>query len=99
MTELYGAEKRKIVIQPAGLDMTLFRSIPHQQAREAIGLPLAQPVILFVGRIQLIKGIDIVLEALACINQQEPSLAQKIALFIIGGDHHAPQEQVETQSF
>lgn len=99
MVDLYGAVKSKIIVQPAGLDLKLFRSVERNKAFDTIGLCSEKIVILFVGRIQLIKGIDILLEALGFIKRQEAAFAQNLVLFIIGGDHHSKQEEGELNRF
>jgi len=67
MQQLYGADPANIVIVPPGVDLDLFRPVPCEDARASLGLPPDQHMILFVGRIQPIKGIDNLILAMAQI--------------------------------
>jgi D-inositol-3-phosphate glycosyltransferase len=49
-------------------------------------------MILFVGRIQPLKGIDTLIRALALVKQREPALAANLCVAIIGGDPNTDGE-------
>jgi D-inositol-3-phosphate glycosyltransferase len=55
-------------------------------------------MILFVGRIQPLKGIDTLIRALALAREREPALAETICVSIIGGDPN-PDSEVEQSEF
>ncbi|MGI9608480.1 MAG: glycosyltransferase [Acidimicrobiales bacterium] len=78
LIELYGAESSRIEIVAPGVDRALFAPGPAAGARDAIGYD-AGPLILFVGRIQPLKGVDIAVGALAEL--QDPAAR----LMIVGG--------------
>jgi glycosyltransferase involved in cell wall biosynthesis len=42
-------------VLPSGLDFQRFRTIPKEEARRHLGLPLAEPLVLFVGRPSLAR--------------------------------------------
>jgi len=87
---LYKANRRKIVIIPPGVDLSRFYPIPSDEARQFIGLETSDQIVLFVGRIEPLKGVDTLIEAMAC--QRGRSLG-RVTLVIIGGDPDAnPQE-------
>jgi len=88
MVELYGADPRKIVVIPLGVDLELFRPIPRDEAMAAIGMdvPSHQRLVLFVGRLDPLKGLDTLLRAMCKLKQQEPELSKDLCLVIIGGD-------------
>ena len=87
---LYKANRRKIVIIPPGVDLSRFYPIPSDEARQFIGLETSDQIVLFVGRIEPLKGVDTLIEAMAC--QGGRSLG-RVTLVIIGGDPDAnPQE-------
>ncbi|HLG91554.1 MAG TPA: glycosyltransferase, partial [Acidimicrobiales bacterium] len=68
LTELYGADPERIAIVAPGVDHAFFGPGHRPQARRALGLPASAPMLLFVGRIQPLKGADVavaVLDALA----------------------------------
>ncbi|MBX6340932.1 MAG: glycosyltransferase, partial [Thermomicrobiaceae bacterium] len=56
------ADERKIWLVPPGIDLTLFQPSDSRAARRALDLPDG-PLVLFVGRIDPVKGIDTLLEA------------------------------------
>ncbi len=55
---LYKADTRKIVIIPPGVDLSRFYPIQMDEAREYVGLHEPGDLLLFVGRIEPLKGID-----------------------------------------
>ena len=64
LVRYYGADPERVVIVPQGVDATLFSPGDRAVARRALRLD-AHPVLLFVGRIQPLKGVDLAIEALA----------------------------------
>ncbi len=87
---LYQADTHKVVIIPPGVDLSHFYPIPVDEAREFIGVQPCDRVLLFVGRIEPLKGIDILLEALSILRRQNIT----VCLTVIGGD---PTVNDETQ--
>jgi D-inositol-3-phosphate glycosyltransferase len=85
MQALYGADQSRIAIVPPGVDLELFRPIPCEQARSTLGLPPDHHMVLFVGRIQPIKGIDNLIRAMALVLERRPGLRNRVSLSIIGG--------------
>lgn len=98
MTWLYGAETNKISIVPPGVDLERFKPLDQAQAREFLGVPAHHQLLLFVGRIQPLKGIDTLIRALALVKKREPVLAQNICVSIIGGDPN-PDSEIELAEF
>jgi D-inositol-3-phosphate glycosyltransferase len=97
--QAYGIDPRKIEIIPGGVDITAFRPQNRQHIRESLGLVPGQPVLLFVGRLQPLKGIDILLRAAQIVRQQYASLQ----VLIVGGgvdtaDDHESQERQRLQA-
>jgi D-inositol-3-phosphate glycosyltransferase len=88
MVELYGADPDKITVIPLGVDLEMFRPIPHDEAMAAIGveLPREQRLILFVGRLDPVKGLETLLKAICKLTELEPELAKDLCLAVIGGD-------------
>jgi D-inositol-3-phosphate glycosyltransferase len=64
MLEAYQANPRKIAVVPGGVNLDLFGPGDRQAARARLGLG-PEPTLLFVGRIQRLKGIDILIRAAA----------------------------------
>lgn len=98
MTWLYGAGSEKIAVVPPGVDLNRFKPMSQSKARDHIGVPRNHQMILFVGRIQPLKGIDILLKALTRVRKREPVLAQNICVAIIGGDPN-PDSEIEQAEF
>jgi D-inositol-3-phosphate glycosyltransferase len=76
---LYGRSHRNVKTIPAGVDLDLFRPMPKQAARAALGLN-GDKVVLYVGRLEPLKGVDILIEALSRLDDQTG-----IRLMVVGG--------------
>lgn len=88
MIELYGADPAKIEVIPLGVDLAMFRPIPRDEAMSAIGLDLPgqRRLILFVGRMDPLKGLDDLLHAICKLTDLAPELTKDLCLAVIGGD-------------
>jgi len=82
----YQADEKKLVIIPPGVDTTRFYPIPEDEARAVIGVPSGNCMILFVGRIEPLKGIETLLRAIALMLQTEEIEECNYYLAIIGGE-------------
>lgn len=87
LISIYGAQPEKVKVIPCGIDMDLFRPMDKGKARSELSLPNSSKILLFAGRIQPFKGIDILLRAVSCLLDD-----QKLRLFIIGGDSESDDE-------
>ena len=76
----YGASADSIGVVPCGVKPDLFRPMGRDNARRYLGLN-SDKVILFVGRIEPLKGIDSLIRAMAYL-KDTPNLK----LIVIGGD-------------
>jgi D-inositol-3-phosphate glycosyltransferase len=66
LVDLYGANPSRIEIVPLGVDHAFFSPGDRRMARRALGLDSAAgPILLFVGRIQPLKGAEVAVRALA----------------------------------
>jgi D-inositol-3-phosphate glycosyltransferase len=97
MTWLYGADSKKISIVPPGVDLGRFKPMDQVEARKYLGILPYHQMILFVGRIQPLKGIDTLIRALAGVKKREPALAENICVTIIGGDSNSDSEIEQTE--
>ena len=87
---LYKAPANKMVVIPPGVDVSHFYPIPADEAKMYVGLKPDDRMVLFVGRIEPLKGVDTLIEAMSCLHLRDH---QKVHLAIIGGDPSAsPQE-------
>jgi D-inositol-3-phosphate glycosyltransferase len=67
LVELYGADPTRIEIVAPGVDRAFFAPGDYRQARRAIGFPADQALLLFVGRIQPLKALDVAVGALGAL--------------------------------
>jgi len=94
---LYKAEVRKIIVIPPGVDTCHFYPIPVDEAKQFIGVPAEQCLLLFVGRIEPLKGVDTLLRALALLRQLKICPRQSVSLAIIGGEPDTNAELMDTE--
>jgi D-inositol-3-phosphate glycosyltransferase len=83
LVKLYGASRNRISVIPCGVNLDLFKPVDKEAARKELGLD-HQKMILFVGRIDPLKGLDQLLKAFACIQDEKPPV-----LMVVGGDEHS----------
>jgi D-inositol-3-phosphate glycosyltransferase len=82
----YDAAPEAINIIPCGVNLDLFRPIQRETARCHLGLN-GERIIVFVGRIIPLKGIDSMLKAMTYLDGK-----QGIKFVVIGGDDHSQAE-------
>jgi D-inositol-3-phosphate glycosyltransferase len=78
-----------IEVIPGGVDLEAFRPHGRALARAELGLGSNEPVLLFVGRIQRLKGLEILIRAAALLQQEAPRL------LIVGGQPSTGHEARE----
>jgi D-inositol-3-phosphate glycosyltransferase len=84
MTWWYGQHTPKIYDIPCGIDLDLFQPGDRAAARAALGFGAA-PVLLFVGRIDPVKGLDFLLDGYAALRATWTDGAPP-RLVIVGGE-------------
>jgi len=89
-----GATSSQVEVIPCGVDLRLFVPQNKLEARNTLGLPPSQPVLLFVGRLDPFKGPDLLLRAAAMMEEE----AQVV---IVGGKLEGDNEleQLKSLSF
>ncbi|MDH4363333.1 MAG: glycosyltransferase [Acidimicrobiia bacterium] len=78
LVHYYGAEADRIEIVPPGVDHAFFSPGSQAGARWALQTDTS-PILLFVGRIQPLKGVDVAVEALHRLERDDARL------WIVGG--------------
>jgi D-inositol-3-phosphate glycosyltransferase len=94
---LYRADPAKISVVPPGVDTSHFYPIPRDEAREAAGLPKGERTILFVGRIEPLKGVDTLIKAATRLRLRDISAAHPVNLVIVGGNPEAAGEDTDAE--
>lgn len=74
LVRYYGADPARIEVVPPGVDHAFFSPGERHGARAALGLDDDHPVILFVGRIQPLKGLDVSVRSLAHLERDDTIL-------------------------
>ncbi len=80
MVRLYGAQRDRVGVIPGGVDTELFSPMDRDLVRQTLGLQDTN-IILYVGRIEPLKGVDILLRAVSQLDRAHP-----VKTIIIGGD-------------
>ena len=79
LIEEYAVSPSLVSVIPCGVDTAMFRPTDTRAARRSLGLDVDVPVLLFIGRIEPLKGIDVLIRASA-------QLDGRFQLLVVGGD-------------
>ncbi len=75
-----------IFVVPPGVNHQIFKKYDQSFARRKAGMPSRQKTILFVGRIDPIKGITLLIEAVSRLAKTYPNFENNFKVLLIGGD-------------
>lgn len=81
LVALLGADPDGIAVVAPGVDLTLFRPRNRAAAKRRLGYD-GVPLLIFVGRLERLKGVEIVLRALATLRSRFPGAR----LLVLGED-------------
>jgi D-inositol-3-phosphate glycosyltransferase len=81
IVRFYGATPSRVHVVPLGVQHAFFAPGYRPQARRALGIDPDATMLLFVGRIQALKGVDLALETLIELRKR----GRNALLAIIGG--------------
>ena len=79
MVRLYGAGANNVELAPCGVDLSLFRPLDQRMARERLGLN-GEKVVLYVGRVEPLKGLELLLHTAA-----QMETCEDIKVLVVGG--------------
>jgi D-inositol-3-phosphate glycosyltransferase len=82
---LMQADTSRVDIIPPGVDLHAFHPIPMAEAKARIGVPPGDTMVLFVGRIEPLKGVETLLRAMKLLRDRN-AMPSNLCLSIIGGD-------------
>ncbi len=85
LIELYGAQPAKVSIVPPGVDLSTFSPGDRTRARVTLGLDPDAHLLLFVGRIQPLKGPDVLLRAAQELVSRDPHRRGSLQVAVLGG--------------
>jgi D-inositol-3-phosphate glycosyltransferase len=81
LVRLYDADGDRISVVPCGVNLDVFKPIDKSAARKQLGLKDDEHILLFVGRIEPLKGVDILLGAAAQLEADADCF-----VLVVGGD-------------
>lgn len=86
ITDNYDGDCRKISVVTPGVNHKIFKPRNKILSRLKTGIPTKLPILLFVGRIDPIKGVCLLIEAIGHLVSKHKLSENKFRLIIIGGD-------------
>ena len=92
---LYDADPARVEVIHPGVDLSVFRPRDSHAAREHLGLPVDAHVVLFAGRLQPLKGPDVLLGAVAGLLAHRPELRSRLVVPVVGGPSGSGLEHPE----
>ena len=102
LIDFYKADPARIRIVPGGVDLERFQPGDRGAARETVRRTMPDlvvddaPAILFVGRLEPLKGVDLLVEALAQLDP--PGGRPPPRLWIVGGDARDEPERARLRA-
>jgi len=97
MLDNYRVDPERVTVVPCGVNLDLFHPIDQRVAREELGIPADRRLLLFVGRLDPVKGLNVLLEAMCELTRRlRPCRAQDLSLAVIGGDRESHLEAMMT---
>jgi len=87
LVHYYDAPQDRLSVVHPGVNLDVFRpsAEPRTALRGRLGLPADALVLLFAGRIQPLKGPDVLLRAIAALLTRRPSLRERLVVPVVGG--------------
>lgn len=92
---LYRADDRNLVVIPPGVDTSHFYPIQPDEAKQFIGLEADDRMVLFVGRIEALKGVETLIRAMALPRLRD--LLSPAHLAVVGGEPDASPEEMTAE--
>ena len=86
MARLYGGDVKRIQLAPCGVDLGTFRPLDREESRRRLGLN-GDKVLLYVGRIESLKGVELLVRTAAYLDTCEP-----VRVLVVGDDNGQDRE-------
>jgi D-inositol-3-phosphate glycosyltransferase len=81
----YDIPSSKVKVISPGVNRDVFQPWYDDQVFEEVGIPRKQKILLFVGRIQPVKGLVTLIEAMKVLRQQKSLLFEQLRVLVVGG--------------
>ncbi len=88
LIDLYDAPEERVAVVHPGVDLDVFdpdRLGGRPAARRRLGIAADALVLLFVGRLQPLKGPDVLLRSVASLVGRRPDLRRRLVVPVVGG--------------
>ena len=82
LIKLYGADPDRVHVVAPGIDLATFQPFDRADARRKIGYGPGR-LLLFVGRLERLKGVDVAIRALALLSDRDH---EDLRLIVLGED-------------
>ena len=92
MARLYGADPARVTLAPCGVDLAKFRPLNQQEVRQRLGLN-GEKVLLYVGRVEPLKGLDLLVETAAQMEAGEGN----VRMMVVGGGGPGEPETIRVR--
>jgi len=86
MARLYGADGAKVSLVPCGVDLSVFRPLDQKAVRDRLGLN-GEKILLYVGRVEPLKGLDLLVETAAQMDSEDG-----VRVIVVGADVNGDRE-------
>ncbi len=86
MARLYEADPAKVSLVPCGVDLSVFRPLDQKSVRNRLGLN-GEKILLYVGRVEPLKGLDLLVETAAQMDSKEG-----VRMMVVGADANGGKE-------
>lgn len=96
LRQIYRVPAQHVSVVPLGVDLERFRPASEAErleARARLGIAAGERVILAIGRIEPLKGLDILIRALPMMSDR-----RGVRVYVIGGDDRAAPEVARLQA-
>lgn len=87
LARLYDSSPDKVSVIPCGVNMELFQPRDRVAARRELGIDLDDKVVLAIGRIEPLKGLDRLIGAMSFLKHWP-----RLRLLVVGGDENSRPE-------
>lgn len=93
----YGADPEQINVIPCGVDLQRFQPRAQTAARAELAIAPEQLLLVCVGRMEPLKGMDALIQALALLHARHPEWRDVLQVVLVGGEAEDRAEHWNTE--